>query len=128
MLGGLYLREEIVKDDKKASEPVFSQPLIMETLPVKEAVVVNDAPDKKTTQIKAIRALMKAEKLEGGGLSSTSRFKQPEWMRKQPIWRTFSQTPSKCYTTNGQTSQTKSKPYEHTINSSSTSCPKTGQG
>lgn len=64
MLGGLYLREEIVKDDKKVSEPVFTTPLITEKPPVAEAEVVNDTPDKKTTQIKAIRGLMAAEKME----------------------------------------------------------------
>lgn len=65
MLGGLYLREEIVKDEKlKASEPSFTTPLIKETLPVKEAEVVNDTPDKKTIQIKAIRELIKKESLE----------------------------------------------------------------
>lgn len=65
MLGGLYLREEIAKDEKgKASEPVFSQPLIKEK-PVAEAVVVEKAEEAPAyNKLKAIRGMMAAEKLE----------------------------------------------------------------
>lgn len=64
MLGGLYLREEIAKDEKaKSSEPVFTQPLIKEK-PVAEAVVVERAEEIPAyNKFKAIRGMMAAEKL-----------------------------------------------------------------